>query len=300
MTSNRYVPLNDDLLTVLILIYLLNRPAQYVFTNYSQSIYTLEWSVDGILAGDSGAKRSYLYSVADGRIMQHSFQLTTGATPVAVNSIENVNFYQKLTDDVADTTAGLTEFCFQKKSADKAYVLIGKSDGSMELFSVDGKTARRLCVFYNHQKLITCIKLNANATLVASGSNDFNVIVVDFAQLVQDEPSLANAKLFAKYKHKLVGHRERVTGLNWCKLDGDGLNLLASCSYDSTVQIWNAMDGVPLANYRGHSDKLLCCLFSNVDANRVYSGGEDMCLQVWKIDAQLNKTPPEQCKFVYF
>jgi hypothetical protein len=40
------------------------------------------------------------------------------------------------------------------------------------------------------------------------------------------------------------------------------------------IKIWNAFEGTPLANYRGHSEKLLCCMFSLVEPNIVYSGGE--------------------------
>jgi WD40 repeat protein len=100
------------------------------------------------------------------------------------------------------------------------------------------------------------------------------------------------SKFFSKFVHKFIGHKERITGLSW-----SANNLLASCSFDSTVQIWNTDSGKPLANYRGHSEKLLCCLFSNSDSNIVYSGGEDYCLHKWKIDAQSEIMPPEECKY---
>ena len=61
------------------------------------------------------------------------------------------------------------------------------------------------------------------------------------------------------------------------------------------LKIWNADEGTPIGNYRGHSDKLLCCLFSNLYRNIVYSGGEDYSLQKWDINAQEFKLPPEKC-----
>ena len=130
--------------------------------------------------------------------------------------------------------------------------------------------------------------------MLASGSNDFNVIIVDFANIiteVEDKKLSSDSKFFSKFVHKFIGHKERITGLSW-----SANNLLASCSFDSTVQIWNTDSGKPLANYRGHSEKLLCCLFSNSDSNIVYSGGEDYCLHKWKIDAQSEIMPPEECK----
>lgn len=67
---------------------------------------------------------------------------------------------------------------------------------------------------------------------MASGSNDFNVIIVDFSKIIGESES--NQKYFSQFKHKLTGHKERITGLDWSKIDQ---SLLVSCSYDSTVQV---------------------------------------------------------------
>jgi WD40 repeat protein len=61
-------------------------------------------------------------------------------------------------------------------------------------------------------------------------------------------------------------------------------------------QIWNGELGMSISNFRGHSEKMLCCVFSNIDPNVVFSGGEDYCLLRWKIDAQKYQTPPDECK----
>jgi len=62
------------------------------------------------------------------------------------------------------------------------------------------------------------------------------------------------------------------------------------------MKIWNADTGVGLANYRGHSEKILCCMFSNTDSNVVYSGGEDYSVHRWRVDQQTDTLPPEECK----
>ena len=36
-------------------------------------------------------------------------------------------------------------------------------------------------------------------------------------------------------------------------------------------------------------------MFSSIDSNVVYSGGEDYSLHKWRIDRQANLLPPEEC-----
>ena len=331
----------------------LKRPAQYIYTGYNQSVYTLLWS-DALLPDEESspaktidtnkkvANYFYLYSVSDGKIMRHQMLFVGGSGGTIVSAdVQTKNFYKELvtqTEKDADADAdkteesivtnksskvnyeyGLTEFSVLKIESPSSssndekrsdyFVAIGKFDGSTEIYRsfVREKKIRRLCTFFNHQKLVTCLKWNRNVyqleqtspdVYLASGSNDFNVIIIDFKSLISEFDAnklKEDTKLFSKYKHRLVGHKERITGLSW-STNSAKENLLASCSYDSTVQVWNAESGCPIANYRGHSDKLLCCTFSNSDSNVVYSGGEDYCLHKWKIDAQTEKTPPEECK----
>jgi WD40 repeat protein len=60
-------------------------------------------------------------------------------------------------------------------------------------------------------------------------------------------------------------------------------------------KIWNVSDGTPVANYRGHNDKVICCMFSNNNPEIVYSGGVDYALHSWHISKQQNQLPPDEC-----
>lgn len=194
-----------------------------------------------------------LYSVAEGKIMQHSFRLIQHGT---VSNCETINFYNELkarisineaessvqsetTNQQVDT--GLTEIAILNANSNIVYFTIGKFDGSIELYkcNYDNNQLYKLCTLLNHNKLITIIKWNINSNYMASGSNDFNVIIVDFKLLIEslidkNDKNNANLKFISKYRHKLVGHKERITGLSW-SLHNE--NMLASCSYDSTVQV---------------------------------------------------------------
>ena len=139
---------------------------------------------------------------------------------------------------------GLTEFAILDFTDEACYFMIGKFDGSIELYKKQNKSDIVLvCSLFNHQKLITCIKHKKNmsetgSNLIASGSNDYNIVILDFDKLITDlNASNATNLVFGKFKHKLIGHKERITCLSWSK--HESLNTLASASYDGTVQVNN-------------------------------------------------------------
>jgi WD40 repeat protein len=51
----------------------------------------------------------------------------------------------------------------------------------------------------------------------------------------------------------LKGHTRSVTDIAWCPHNPE---LIASASMDATVQVWNALTGTPLANYRHHAGRV--------------------------------------------
>lgn len=218
-----------------------------------------------------------LYSVADGKIIQHNIQFQSGQGMTVNPNSQSLNLYNRLLNVIGQRTLkesdesnpdseiganslrnktnfeyGLTEFSvlIPNKTTDHRqypgliYFVVGKFDGSMEMFKktrIEGKdTITRLCTLYNHQKLITCSKWNKREVpdLIATGSNDFNVIIIDFKQMVAEIEKASeqtDLKFYGKFRHKLVGHRERITSLSWSSRED--FNMLASCSYDSTVQV---------------------------------------------------------------
>ena len=218
-----------------------------------------------------------LYSVADGKIMQHNIKFLSGQTSdgLLVNPNDKaINLYDEIKrlehmnmngngeeKGAANLDVGVTELAiFQSKkklepNQSELHFMVGKFDGSMELYAKKSTSNKefsisKLCTFFNHQKLITCIKWSkvesessSRVNLIASGSNDFNVVVVDFDSIIdeiqmknKEEILNCNLKLFGKYKHKLIGHKERITGLSWARNSEKG-NILASCSYDTTIKV---------------------------------------------------------------
>ena len=51
--------------------------------------------------------------------------------------------------------------------------------------------------------------------------------------------------------------------------------------------------GTPVANYRGHSGRLMTVTWSPADPDIIYTGGDDFTVQPWKISQQEHQTPPK-------
>lgn len=61
---------------------------------------------------------------------------------------------------------------------------------------------------------------------------------------------------------------------------------------DLFSKVWNVETNQGVANYRGHIGRLLSVQWSFLDADVVYSGGEDGSLRSWSIKEQEFTHPP--------
>ena len=83
------------------------------------------------------------------------------------------------------------------------------------------------------------------------------------------------ASIFALGRHK--GHSGAISSLTFSP---DGTRIVSG-SYDSTLQLWNAVDGVHIATLRGHSGVVYSVAYSP-DASRIVSGSWDCTVQLWR------------------
>lgn len=72
------------------------------------------------------------------------------------------------------------------------------------------------------------------------------------------------------------GHSDQVSAVKWSP---DGTQI-ASGSFDTSVQVWDAMTGNNVLSYHGHTDKV-CTVAWSLDGTRIASGGFDATVQVW-------------------
>ena len=60
----------------------------------------------------------------------------------------------------------------------------------------------------------------------------------------------------------------------------------------SFFQVWNCIKDEQIANFRGHSGRVLSVLWSFIDPDIIYSGGEDFTLRKWSIASCKEMLPP--------
>ena len=60
------------------------------------------------------------------------------------------------------------------------------------------------------------------------------------------------------------------------------------------LQVWDVPKGEPLYNFRGHSGRVMCVVWSYLDPDLVYSGGEDGTVRPWRPSMQEHPQPPVQ------
>lgn len=121
---------------------------------------------------------------------------------------------------------------------------------------------------------------------LASGSNEDAVCVTDFTPVMTTENE--GPQLLQSYR-QLLGHSGRVTNVVW---NPHKNGILASSSFDGSVQIWDVLNNTPLANFSGHIGRVYSVLWSHLDPDIVYSGGEDFSLRRWKISELSESLPP--------
>ncbi|XP_038056324.1 gem-associated protein 5-like [Patiria miniata] len=275
-------------------------------TFHKKTVYSLSWGPQ--CPAKEGVSGYCLYSCGgDGIIYQHDpSKLGEDAT--------NLNSLIRSANQITYMLPLRTEVSWRD---DGRAVAIGNEDGSVEVVAYPSLLL--LCTIRVHHKLINCLKWypahsqsgdsaqlsNQSAGVLedglvgtgqsgkrwwlASGSNEPQVQVHDLASVLGGtEPVQLKTPITGSFR-TLNGHTLRITALSWSP---HGNGRLVSASYDGTAQVWDVLKGEPIANFRSHFGRLFSVLWSILDPDVIFSGGEDFCLLKWRVSQVQHTRPP--------
>ncbi|KAL2201749.1 WD40 repeat-like protein [Sarocladium strictum] len=161
-------------------------------------------------------------------------------------------------------------------------------------------------------------------TLLVVGGTVFGEIIVWRCRLDSAEDSSSGAEPQAEILYTLVGHEGSIFGVTISQPLDNGRRILASCSDDRTIRLWDITDSnpdgtipeggtgaaretgfntpssaspKPIATAMGHSSRIwgvrLVAAEDDPSSTVVYSFGEDATMQRWGVDLQAGKLSHE-------
>ena len=116
-----------------------------------------------------------------------------------------------------------------------------------------------------HTNSIAALAYSPNGKVIASGSEDSNIILWDVET--------------GREVKTLIGHTHLVNSLVY-SIDG---RTIISGSWDGTIKFWDAKTGTELNTLMGHSSRVYCLAISP-DGRTLASGSADSTIKIWNIE----------------
>lgn len=149
------------------------------------------------------------------------------------------------------------------KDGDKA--VIGGADKIARLFDFDGSKLTKKAEFPVHRGKITKVAFSPDASLVAIGDSNREIVVYN-----TDDQSV-------KY-NGLVFHTSQINDLAWSP-SGE---YLASAAVEKNIIVWNLKENKRAITDIAHLGGVNSLTFINDEENTVMTVGSDMCVKTWK------------------
>ncbi|KAG0418561.1 hypothetical protein HPB47_004750 [Ixodes persulcatus] len=249
---------------------------------HRQATYGVCWAE--LPVGSDKALKTVLLSCGDGKVKVHHLP-KMDREALDLDSI------------LLKSTPGRTRRITVNYSERLGFLTIANQDGAVDVY--EAKTLRKLAVLEAQRKPVESLSWHPCQTLssecrsnfshwLACSSTNGTIFLYDLSKLAS--PSVDVLRMLQP-SLQLSGHSAKVVCLAWSPFR-DGM--LASASYDETVQVWDVGQGKPVANYRGHSGRVFSVCWSPLDPDVLFSGGEDATVNCWKLSEQGSNLPPSK------
>ncbi|EGG22565.1 component of gems 5 [Cavenderia fasciculata] len=249
---------------------------------HRKEVYDVQWRT-------IGTEKLLIYSVGNNDVFEWDY---SGARE---KGFKNTNDYIKIAADTSNSPpikfGSKGEFCWND---DQTMIVMSNLNGEIRLFD---SQFNHLAVTKDHKSLVNRIRWNPHPdykNYFASASLDKTIIIYRTVVSSNDDNDGTTTVKLEIVKH-LKGHKGGVFGLCWSP---HVHNILASCSADASVQVWNTDSGEPIGNLRGHDGRVFAVQFSFMYPNVIFSGGEDQTVRMWDYTMAIYKNPPTEISTV--
>jgi WD40 repeat protein/serine/threonine protein kinase len=164
-------------------------------------------------------------------------------------------------------------------SPDGKLIATSSDDKTVKIWDAD-KPGPARNTLTGHEEKIWCLAFSPDGKRLASASDD------DTVKVWHVPPTQFKGEK-GKDEWHLLFTLKHLGDVRCVSFSPDGLSL-ASASFDKTIKLWDAVKGMPLKTYLGHTSTVLGVSFSP-DGQRLVSAGADKTIKLWdaRVDQEL-------------
>jgi len=235
---------------------------QRIFTGHSDNVFAVAWSPDGRFIASGGRDHTVL-------VWQPEDLTPTTPDAISTSSVQPVFLFEHPQCVLSLAWSPITATTPQAKYA--THLASGCTAGLVHLWSVKPVSSKEqaiqpLLTYRGHVRFVRSLSWSPDRRYIASGGDygDNTVQVWD-----------------TETGHLLFTHtaQHRIFAALFSPL----APLIASGSFDSSVQVWSAFNGERVQEYRGHQGPIYALSWSP-DGTRLVSAGQDTRAVVWSVE----------------
>ena len=173
---------------------------------------------------------------------------------------------------------------------DFKHLSVGNENGMIDVFECKEHKLHLRLRIEAFKRSVLSLKWNSNNDekisnwlAVSSYDNHINCYFLYDYLKSEDDTIDTSFQTISKPNSTLKGHSDRISSICWSPHDS---NRLASVSYDKMALVWDVSKEMPLCKFEGHRGILYCVVWSAIDEDLIFTGGEDNYFHAWRPSKQ--------------